>query len=80
MKVALLLKQGTNLPMQLAGAFVTHGLSSRQAMDAITLLATKDIVVELRGTLIELNATFNKYGIEVVDPTKVPPNTELADA
>ncbi len=80
MRVALLLKEGTKFPMQLAGAFVNHGLSSRQAMDAIKLLATKDIKVELTGTLKTMNETFNKYGIMVVDPTKVPPNTELEDA
>lgn len=80
MRVALLLKEGTKFPMQLAGAFVNHGLSSRQAMDAIQLLTTKDIVVELTGTLKEINDTFNKYGLVAVDPTKVPPNTELAEA
>lgn len=69
MKVALLLKNGTQFPMQLAGAFVNHGLSSRQAMDAIKLLAEKDIVVELDGNLKQLNATFNKYGIVVAEPT-----------
>ena len=68
MKVALLLKKEPQFPMQLAGAFVNHGLSSRQAMDSLKLLATHDIEVELTGTLKELNATFNKYGILVVEP------------
>lgn len=70
MKVALLLKEGTKFPMQLAGALVNHGLSSRQAMDSLKLLATHDIEVELTGTLAQLNATFNKYGILVVEPAK----------
>lgn len=80
MRVALLLKGTTEKTMQLAGAFVNHGLSSRQAVDALQLLTTTDIVVELTGTLKELNATFNKFGIVVVEPTKVPPNVTLADA
>lgn len=65
MRVAIMFMQGTTQTMQLAGAFVTHGLSSRQAVDAVALLATKDIEIDLRGTLAELKATFHRYGFEV---------------
>jgi len=65
MRVAILFREGTQHTMQLAGAFVTHGLSSRQAMDTVNLLATKDIVIELRGPLKELKATFTRYGFDV---------------
>ncbi len=76
MRVILLLKIPSQLPpAQLAGAFVLHGLSSRQGMEAVQLLTTRDIVVELTGTLQELQATFTKYGFEV-QPVPEAPDAE----
>lgn len=74
-RVALLLKITPAQPMKLAGALVLHGLSSGQAMDVIRLLATKDVVLNLTGTLRELNTTFNPHGLVVEDRT--PPHIPI---
>jgi hypothetical protein len=72
MRVALLLKEGTKEVSRLSGALVLHGLSGKQAMDTVTLLAEKDVVLDLSGIggkeakLHELNAYFRKFGLEVV--------------
>lgn len=81
MRVVLLLKTTVTLPpAQLAGAFVLHGLSSGQAVGAVRLLAAKDIVVELTGTLQELRRTFTKYGFDVQQVPAAPEGTPSLSA
>lgn len=68
MRVSLLLKGQSSVASvsKLAGAFVLHGLSSGQATDLVRQLDLTDLNnVELTGTLADLNATFNKFGVVV---------------
>lgn len=64
-RVALIFKVDCAQPMALAGALVRHGLSSGQAMEVIRILAKKDVVLNLTGTIEQLNASFNTHGLVV---------------
>lgn len=78
-RVALIFKVTPTQPMALAGALVRHGLSSGQAMEVIRILATKDVVLTLTGTLQELNATFNPHGL-VVELKPLPQVEDTGEA